>query len=960
MIPDFLNIFAKNTAIKSVNLQNITILLIHKIFLFLLMIYAKLSYQYMYKPIFLKSVLLAIIFTAIVSISWGQDGKVEGNLYSSITKEKITDAAVSLYTKNFNTKYSSLTDSTGHFSFKNVPSGNYYLSFKALSFKSIQKPVSLVRLKNNLELDSIFMTPTFESLQSVTVVAKKATAIIKTDTMIFNAAAFRVRKNGTVEDLFKKIPGMEVDKNSGAVKAQGETITQIYVDGKPFFGTDIKSITQNFPAEVIDKIEIIDKKSDQAIATKIEDGIREKIINVVLKKNSKRGLFGKNYIAAGTNGRYEGKINTNIFNNDKKIAIVAGANNTGRTDNNNSGSNDASYNSNGINDNKQVKINYANKIGKTFDFSSWAGYEQNRTSREQSIDRQYIYVDSSTFYSEKSTSSANYKNAYTGLYFEYKPDTLTFIRFNENAGYSVNSYNNGAISQTNLKNGDFLNNSSRKNDNVSTSPSLNGQLSLNHRFNTSKRNIFISINNNLSNSANDLHNLSSNYFFTSNRVTDSLLVNQYQTNNNKNAGIGTSISYSEPMNENSSLNLSYNYYYGKNNNSRNVYDYDLLSSLYDKYNDSLSSHYNNNNINSSIALNYHYGTKKSGFGMGIRWLNSSIESNRVGKDSLYQQKYAGLAPNISFFSNGKRDRFNIYYNFNLQAPQAAQLQPIIDNSNPLYIRLGNPDLKYAMVHLIRYNFNYYNPRKETGYNSNASFSYIINNIASSSISDINTGSQVTKPVNIDGAYNWNAWFSYFSPLSFGKDKLKWNVSLYANGRKNINLTNEKRNVGVNNYTKLYMGITYDTPKWIDLHADFSYSRQTNDYSLQPTLSSTSYFLDISPNITLMPSAKTEINIDYDFRQTTGQAEGFNTSVNMLNTDIVQYLTNKKDIWIKLKAYDILNQNVNVWRSMGDNYIQDTKANVLSRFIMLSLNFKLNKFNTRHEDMNMPDIPQDIL
>ena len=897
---------------------------------------------------------------SITSLIWGQGGKVEGKLYSSSTKEKITDAAISLYTKNFTKKYSLLTDSTGHFSFRNIPLGNYYLSLKALSFEAIQKPVNLVQLNNSIDLDSIFMTPSFDALQSVTVVARKQTAIIKTDTMIFNAGAFKVRKNGTVEDLFKKIPGMEVDKNNGAVKAQGETITQIYVDGKPFFGSDIKSITQNFPAEVIDKIEIIDKKSDQAIATKVEDGIREKIINVILKKDRKRGLFGKDYISAGTNGRYEGKINTNIFNNDKKIAIVAGANNTGRSDNNNSGSDDASYNANGINENKQIKINFANKIGKTFDFSSWAGYEQNKTSREQSIDRQYIYTDSSTFYSEKNTSAATYKNAYTGLYFEYKPDTLTFVRFNENGGYSNNRYDNGAISQTNLKNGDFLNNGNRKNDNESTSPSLNGQVSLNHRFNRSKRNIFISISNNLSNSENDLHNLSSNYFFTANKVTDSLLVNQYQNNINKNAGIGTSVSYSEPMSENSSLNFSYNYYYGKNNNNRNVYDYNLLTSLYDKYNDTLSSHYNNNNINSSVALNYNYGTKKSGFGMGLRWLTSSISNNRVGEDSLYQQKYSGLAPNISFFSNGKRDRFNIYYNFNLQAPQASQLQPIIDNSNPLYIRLGNPDLKYAMVHLIRYNFNYYNPRKESGYNSNASFSYITNNIASSNITDINTGSQVTKPINLDGAYNWNAWVSFFSPLHLGNDKVKWNVSLYANGRKSINLTNDEQNVGISNYAKLHMGFTYDTPKWIDLHTDFSFSRQTNDYSLQPTLSSTSYFLSVSPNITLMPTDKTEINIDYDFRQTTGQAEGFNTTVNMLNTDIVQYLTNKKDIWIKLKAYDILNQNVNIWRSMGDNYIQDTKANVLSRFIMLSLNFKLNKFNTRHEDMDMPEIPQDIL
>lgn len=915
----------------------------------------------MYKLFFLKLVLLSVILINVTSIICAQSGKIEGYIFSSVTKEKVQGAAISLYTKNFNKKVSSLTDSIGHFSFYNVAPGEYNLSIKALSFEAIQKTITLPRSKSSLLLDSVFIMPAYDALQSVTVVAKKGTAIIKNDTMVFNAGAFRVRKNGTVEDLFKKIPGMEVDRNSGAVKAQGEAITQIYVDGKPFFGTDIKSVTQNFPAEVIDKIEIIDKKSDQAIATKIEDGIREKIINVTLKKNRKRGLFGKDYIALGTDSRYEGRVNTNIFNNERKIAIVAGANNTGRSDNNSNGSDDASYNNaNGITDNKQLKINYADKLGKTFDFSSWAGYDQNKTQRELSINRQYIYTDSSTYYSEHNANTARNKNAYTGLYFEYKPDTLTFIRFNENANYSINNYDYSAASLTDLKNGNLLNNSNRSNNNRSTSSTLNGQVSMNHRFNQSRRNIFISFSNNLNNSGNDLHNKSSNYFFTSNSVTDSLLVNQYQDNKNRGAGIGTSINYSEPMSENSSLNLSYNYNYGKNNNSRNVYDYDPQSLLYDQYNDSLSSHYNNNNINSSVALNYNYSIKKIGFGVGIRWLTSSIGSNRIGKDSIYRQTFSGFAPNISFFSNGKRDKFNFYYNFNLQAPQASQLQPIIDNTNPLYIRLGNPDLKYAMVHQFRYNFNYYNPRREIGFNSNASFSTIFNNIASSNISDINTGSQVTQPVNIDGAYNWNAWFSYFSPINLGKEKLKWNINLYANGRRNVNLTNEEENVSLNNYEKLYIGLTYDTPKWIDLHTDFSFSRQTNDYSLQPDLNSTSYFLDLSPNITLMPTDKTEINIDYDYRQTTGQSTGFNTSVNMLNTDIVQYLTNKKDVWIKLKAYDLLNQNTNIWRSMGDNYIQDTRSNVLSRFVMLSINFKLNKFNTRHDDMNMPEIPQDVL
>jgi hypothetical protein len=887
-------------------------------------------------------------------------GKVEGHLYSSSTKEKIGGATISLVTTKDSTKrLSLLTDSLGHFSFNNVLPGNYFLLVSVLSFESVKKSIRLLPSKNRILLDSVFVTPSYDALESVTVVAKKATVIVKTDTMTFNASSFRVRQNGTVEDLFKKIPGMEVDNSSGAVKAQGETITQIYVDGKPFFGTDIKAVTQNFPAEVIDKIEIIDKKSDQALATHVEDGIREKIINVTLKKNSRRGLFGRDYLSEGTAGRYEGKLNTNIFNNDRKIAIVAGANNTGRNDNNNSGSDDASYNNwNGINDNKQLKINYADKYGKTFDFSSWAGYERNKTVKAQQIDRQYIYTDSSTYYTEKNSSTSINNNTYAGLYFEYRPDTLTFIRFNQNANYADNKNNSAVVSHTDLANGDLLNNGNTNNDNTATTPSLNGQVSMSHRFNRSRRSIFINFSDNINNAGNQYHTLSNNYFFDANQIDDSLLVHQYQNNKNKSTGLGSSFNYSEPMSENAYLNFSYNYNYGINNSIRDVFDYNPVTSNYDQYIDSLSSRYSNNNVNSAAAINYNYSTPGKGFGIGIRWLTSTVKSNQVGKDNIYQQSFSGFAPNISFFSNGKRDKFNIYYNFNLQAPQASQLQPVIDNTNPLYVRLGNPDLKYAMVHFIKYKFNYYNPKKEIGFNSNASFSSIINNIASSTISDINTGSQVTKPINTSGAYSWDAWFSFFSPIYLGKDKVKWNINLYANGKKNINLMNNEEDVSLGNYAKLNLGLTYDTPKWIDLHTNFSFSMQESDYSLQPNMSSTAYFLDVSPYITFSPTPKTEINIDYDYRQTSGQAAGFNSSVNMLNTDIVQYLTAKKDVWIKLKAYDLLNQNVSLWRSTGDNYIQDTRANVLSRFVMLSINFKLNKFNTRHEDMDMPEVPKD--
>jgi hypothetical protein len=908
-----------------------------------------------------RSIFLVFAVWAIAAHGFGQAVKLQGGLFASGTIQPVAGASVHLFSaKDSTVKGIVLTDSAGKFVFNRIPLGSYRLQVEGLGFQPYTQQIRIKDRNRAFSIDSIFLQPNYEALGAVTVAARRPKVVVKTDTTEFSAAAVKVKKNGTVEDVFKKLPGLEVDKN-GNVKAQGETVTQIYVDGKPFFGTDLKAVTQNFPADIIEKIQIIDKKSDQALATHVEDGKREKIINITLKKNRKRGVFGTDYIGYGTEQRYEARTNTNMFNNDRKISIVAAANNTGRVDNGSSTDDQSYYNTwNGITDNKQVKLNYADKIGKDFTFSAYGGYDRSSSKREQTINRQNIFADSSSNYFEQSVSKTINSNVYGGLYFEYRPDTLTFIKFNHSAGYAKNNYQYGSLFNSALSSGEKLNEGNRNNNNRSSSPSLNGEVSVNRRFRHSRRNIFFTFNDNIGNSNGRNLNLSDNYFYPVNADKYQQLLNQQQFNKSRSTNLGTGLSYSEPLGENSALNFSYNLNYGQNNTLKETYDFNDSTSAYDLVNDTLSNHFDNKNYNHVAGVTWNYSKKKSGFGLGLRWQNALTRSRSVDSSNVYQQTFSGIAPNLNYFYNTKSTRFNVFYNFSLRAPQATQLQPVVDNSNPLYIKLGNPDLKYASVHNIRYYFNYYNAKKERGFNSNASFSSIVNNIANNNTFNNNTGSQQSQPVNMDGAYNWNAWFSYFQPLFMGKDKLKWSVSLYANGSRNVNLLNGDENVNLNNYEKLFMGIIYDTPSWIDINTNLSISRQEGEYSLQSSLNTTSYYWSINPNIRFNPTSTTEITIDYDYRQTAGQAAGFNTTVNMLNADIVQYFSRKKDVWLKLKGFDLLNQNVNIWRSTGDNYIQDTRANVLSRFLLLSLNVRLNKFAPPPGGSSGSDVPATML
>ena len=893
-----------------------------------------------------RHLLLLFVCLGLASVVLGQTGRIGGTVMSS-GRELLPGATASLVTpKDSVTKRTVLVDSAGKFLFTGVPLGSYILKIAALNYETARKVVRVTAGRSSITLDSVILASSYESMGGITIVAHRRVMSVRNDTSEFNARAFRVRTNGTAEDLFKKVPGLDVDP-SGTVKAQGEQVTQIYVDGKPFMGTDLKTVMENFPADVIDKIQIIDKKSDQALATGVEDGQHQKIINITLKKDRKRGVFGNDYLGVGTDGRYEAKSNTNMFNGNRKLTIVIGGNNDGRSDNGNSSTatTDATYNNwNGVTDYKQAKINFANKIGKTFDYSLYGGTDRYKTVKYQDIEQQNIFTDSSNFYHETDSTTSIYQNTNGGLYFEFKPDTLNFMRFNEDAGFVKSSSYTNALFSTIDPDSALVNNGNRYNGSSTSNPFLNGNISFNHRFRGSHRSLFLNFSNNLNNTNTGAYTISTNNFFPVDSTAYQQFVNQFQKNPNRNSTIGTTVSYSEPVTTRSTMNISYNYNYGKNDVPQTAFDYNPTTKGYDLPNDTLTSHFTDLNYLNNVTLSYNYGTGKTGFGAGVRYLDATTNGESFGtKDSSVRQTYTGFAPNLSFYSNGTGKRFYIYYNFSVQAPLASQLQPVVNNTNPLYEVLGNPDLKYAETHTVHYWYNYYNAKKETGFNSSATFNDIVDYISNSTTTDNATGSQVSQPVNLNGAYNWNAWISYFRPLPIGDDKIKWDVNLWAQGSRNVNLLNGEDNVNQSNYAKFHLGFTYDTPKWIDLHTNFSLARQESDYSLEPTLNNVAYFLDLNPNVTFVVAPRTEFNIDYDYRQSSGQSAGFNTSVNMLNADFVQYFDSKKDFWLKIKGYDLLNQNISVWRTTGSSSITDTRSNVLTRFVLVSLNIRINKF-----------------
>ncbi|MBN9296087.1 MAG: outer membrane beta-barrel protein [Filimonas sp.] len=894
----------------------------------------------------LSLLILSCFLFSFYSIA--QKGKISGSVFSDSTKEKLTNINISLLIPKDSSIYSyQLTDAKGHFSFTKVHPGTYEVIVTALSHEHYSKRVEITAAHPEVTLDSIVLRVSYDTLEDVTVKAV-VPMVIKTDTTDFNASAFKTRPNASVEDLLKKIPNMDVDKD-GTIKAEGQKVTQILVDGKPFFGGDPKTVTQNLPADVVARVQVIDKKSEQARNSKIDDGEREKIINIVIKKDKKAGAFGNGYAAYGTNQRYEGKISANSFEGDKKMALVLSANNTGRNDYSYGSNNEGSYyNNNGLTDNKTGRFSYNNVVSKKFNYNIAGNAGATKSTNQRISNQETLYGDSSNYTYSKNNNTYTQKSVGADLSLEWNPDSTLAVRFKQSVRHATSNSDNNSIFASRLKDNKIINNGNTNYTGSSKTPGFNGELSLSKDLDTNGRRVFFNIANNLNNSNGDDYNISNNYFFPGNKPDYKRLYNQNILNTNNSSGYNGGIGYNEPLSKKSFISISYNLNYAKNDNNKQSFDYDSLTGTYTIPNDTLSNHFNNTSTTNQFGLNYSYSFKKAGFGIGMRWQQAIQRSYSYTNDSAYEQKFSGLVPSANFYINGKGKRLAVNYSFKTAQPQAYQLQPVINNFNPLYLSLGNPNLTYSSTHSLNFNGNYFNSKTGLNLYSSGNFNLVFNQISNSVILDKSTGQQISQPINVNGTYNASFYGFVGMPLynptrTKLKNKISLSLNFNASIRRTISMLNNEKNINNNQNFNLSPGINLSLDEWIDMRLRTDISKQVNNFSLQSNMNNDNYTYSLGTDFTIRPVKLTELLVNYYFTKRTGQAAAFNKDINMLTMELTQYFNERREFWVKLKCYDVLKQNVSIYRYSGSNYITDVESTVLTRYFLLSINCKLSKF-----------------
>ncbi|WP_462264406.1 outer membrane beta-barrel protein [Mucilaginibacter sp.] len=850
---------------------------------------------------------------------------------------------------------------------------SYILKINLLGLKTETRNFSITAQRQSVDLGTVKMEPDVRLLKSVEVQGQKDPVAVKGDTTEFNAGSYKTQVNDNVESLLKKLPGVEIDRQ-GNVKAQGKQVTRVLVDGKEFFGNDPKAATKNLPASAIDKVQVIDDKTENAKNTGIDDGQREKVINLKLKADHKKGIFGNTQALAGTDSRYLGQLNLNHFDNKKQLSILTLSNNVNEsgfsyedlntfTGNNVFGafSNDNGGVSLSINRSGRANVNdafsgvqdglikynsgglnYSDVFGKKeqlkFNISAIGLVTSNYLTQLTDIQD-----NPNNLFSTQNSIGRNVNNNYrVNMNFDYKPDTLNNIKLKPFFSYSYKTTNTNSGSATTTLTRDSVNRLAQLLDQKGNTPVAGGQLSINHKFRGGKGSVNLAANG--SYTANNL-NYTNQYtarFYTP--LRDSV-ANQHTDQDNSSTYLNGTASMIRQVNKKKQLNftLSEQFSYRNNNASQYTVDYDAVTGRYDVYNPDYSA------ISDSHTWGYTTNAGITKSGKGLNWnINLALANQGMSGSYVVRGQTGPIDRNVWAFvpnawaSYRTKTGGNLYVSFysSVQLPSVTDLQPAVNNTNLLYVRLGNPDLNIARTYSINANYNKFDVKTNSYFGFYGYYAQVWNGFSTESF--VNEGITTNRPINTDGNFNSNVGFNWGKPTKV--KGLKFNIGTYGQFNRSVNYINGNQNAVLRIMPQLYSGVNYDRDKvQLSLTGAINYNSATNSFQRQADQKYTSF--DDFASASVKPNKNWRLFTDVNQRLFRGQPSSANTSFYIWNAGIERYFLAKQNLTVSVNAFDLLDQNAGLRRTITNTgQIQNIQTNTISRYFYVKLVYKLLKFD----------------
>ncbi|TAK33930.1 MAG: TonB-dependent receptor, partial [Saprospiraceae bacterium] len=708
------------------------------------------------------------------------------------------------------------TEANGSFAFTQVEQGGYKIQITYLGYEHFVKEVTVSG--QSLDLGTLQLKPASTQLAGVEVKDRMPLAKVNGDTTEFNAGAFKVMKDASAEDLVSKLPSVTVE--GGKMQAQGEDVKEVLVDGKRFFGSDPTAALRNLPAEVIEKVQVFDQESEQSQFSGFSDGNTAKTINIVTKKNMRAGQFGKIYAGYGTDERYQSGGNVNFFDGDRRISVIGMSNNVnvqnfssedllgvmgsggrgwsggrggggfggGGRGGGSSVSDFLAPSSGGIAHTSAIGINYSDQWGEKTEISGSYFFNRSKNNATVTLSRQFMEAEGlGQLYDEENTTLSTNVNHRFNIRLEHAIDSSNSLIFRPQLTLQVNDGNSATLGKTTLG-AIMLNSTGNTYSSDLTAMNFSSSLLWRHKFAKPGRTFSVNVSPGFSpkNGNNTLQSLDA--FFTDTTAYDTLDQRAGLDVNSWN--IASDFTYTEPVSEKAQIEASYRASWQQEKSDKSTYDFLETTGGYDALNEQLSNVFSNDYYTQTASTGYRY-NKGRDMNVMVRasyqWaklLNNQTFPDSREFDHVWNSvlPFAMLRYNIT-----QQKNIRISYRTNTRQPSVNQLQNVVDNSNPLQLRTGNPNLAQSYQHSLSFRYQATNTEKSTVFFAMLSGSLTNNNISNATYfsgSDnpifeelnIQPGVQITQPVNLNGYRNVRSFITYGLPLKKLKSSLNFNLS----------------------------------------------------------------------------------------------------------------------------------------------------------------------------------------
>lgn len=911
---------------------------------------------------------------------------VSGRVVEADSKEPAAQATVQLLSLPDSAYAAGIASGNeGYFSLPKVKPGKYVLKISYIGFRTKEIPLQLSVNVHAKKMGTIVLEPDAVMLSEAVVTAEAPQVTVVEDTLMYNSSAYRTPEGAMLEELVKKLPGAEID-DDGNVKINGKEVKKIMVDGKEFFGGDVKTGLKNLPVEMIDKLKTYDKKSDLARITGIDDGEEETVLDLKVKKGMKKGWFGNANAGVGTEDRYTSNLMLNRIVDHHQFTLIAGANNVNDQGFSGGGGGPRWRRNNGLNASKTVGANFATETSK-LELGGSARYNF-RDADISSINSSERFLTNGTSYSNSNSKNRNKNtNFFADFRLEWKPDSMTNIIFRPNVNYGKTDNSSASYSGTfnsdpyelvadpnayldleDLEKDDPLrdirvNASNNKSLSDGNSLSANGSLQVNRKLNNKGRNITLRGTFNYGDNNNDQYTDSRTFYYNENRSDDR---KQYVTTPTTNYDYSAQLTYSEPIARATFLQFSYRFQYKFSKSDKSTYDLrpdaereqDWLWNLGDNlpfgyeqnYLDSLSKSARYKYYNHDISTSLRFIREKFQLSAGVSFQpqNTKLDYRKEEIDTVVKRSVFNFSPNIDLrFRFSKVSQLRFFYRGRASQPSMENLLDITDNSNPLNIRKGNPGLKPSFTHSVRGFYNNSNVERQQSIVANFLFNATQNGISNSTIFNEETGGVTVQPKNINGSWNVSGGFMYNTAF---KNNKKFNIGTrtttnYTNAvgyLYNKSIHQDEKNTSTNlglgeNLTGSYRN------DWFEFTANgsFSYNWERNELNPDNNQEPYSFSYGASTNITFPWKMTLSTNIANNSRR--GYRDpSMNRNEVIWNAQLAQTLL-KGAATISFEMYDILKQQSNISRSLTADLRSVSEYNGINSYCMLRFIYRLNVF-----------------